>query len=88
MKNAAQAVKDGLPADRAIRALTIDAARIAGADDRLGSLEPGKIANVVVTEGDLFGDETTIRHVFVDGRLVPIEDVAEAPPTGRRAGGR
>jgi len=88
VKNAAQAVKDGLPADRAIRALTIDAARIAGADDRLGSLEPGKIANVVVTDGDLFGDETTIKHVFVDGRLVPIEEAAEAPRGGRRAGGR
>ena len=88
VKNAAQAVKDGLPADAAIRALTIDAARIAGADDRLGSLEPGKIANLVVTDGDLFGDETTIRHVFVDGRPVPIEEAAEASRAGRRGGGR
>ena len=88
VKNAAQAVKDGLPADAAIRALTIDAARIAGADSRLGSLEPGKIANLVVTDGDLFGDKTTIKHVFVDGRPVPIEAEAEAPRGGRRAGGR
>lgn len=85
VKNAAQAVKDGLPADRAIRALTIDAARIAGADDRLGSLEPGKIANVVVTDGDLFADDTTITHVFVDGRLLLVEQTAETPHSGRRA---
>jgi len=88
VKNAARAVASGLPADAAIRALTIDAARIAGVADRLGSLEPGKIANVVVTSGDLFGDETAVRHVFVDGRLVPIDETAEAPPAGRRAGGR
>jgi len=88
VKNAARAVASGLPADAAIRALTIDAARIAGVADRLGSLEPGKIANVVVTNGDLFGDETAVRHVFVDGRLVPIDETAEAPPAGRRAGGR
>jgi imidazolonepropionase-like amidohydrolase len=73
VKNAAKAVKAGLPADAAVRALTIHAATIAGAARRVGSLEKGKIANVVVTDGDLFGDKTTIRHVFVDGRPVSIE---------------
>ena len=86
VRNAARAVKDGLPADAAIRALTINAAKIAGADARLGSLERGKIANVVVTDGDLFEERTRVRHVFVDGRLVDIE---EAPPqTGRGGRGR
>jgi imidazolonepropionase-like amidohydrolase len=70
LKNAARAVKEGLPADAAIRALTIGAARIAGAADRIGSLEPGKIANLIVTKGDLFADNVEITHVFVDGRLV------------------
>ena len=70
LKNAAKAVKEGLPSEAAIRALTIGAARIAGAADRIGSLEPGKIANVIVTSGDLFADSTTITHVLVDGRLV------------------
>ncbi len=70
LKHAARAVKEGLAADAAVRALTIDAARIAGAADRTGSLEPGKIANLIVTNGDLFADNTTIVHVFVDGRLV------------------
>jgi imidazolonepropionase-like amidohydrolase len=86
VRNAARAVKDGLPADAAIRALTINAAKIAGADARLGSLERGKIANVVVTDGDLFEERTRVRHVFVDGRLVEVE---EAPPqTGRGGRGR
>jgi hypothetical protein len=54
LRNAAKAVKEGLSPDAAVRALTIDAAKIAGAGDRLGSLEKGKIANVIVTDGDLF----------------------------------
>jgi imidazolonepropionase-like amidohydrolase len=74
VKNAAKAVKAGLAADAAVRALTINAATIAGAADRLGSLEKGKIANVIVTDGDLFGEKTTIKHVFVDGRPVAIEE--------------
>lgn len=84
VKNAAQAVKEGLTPDAAIRALTIDAARIAGAADRLGSVEAGKIANVIVTEGDLFDDEMKIRHVFVDGRLVPVEEAEASPRPNRR----
>jgi imidazolonepropionase-like amidohydrolase len=86
VRNAAKAVKDGLSADAAVRALTINAARIAGAADRLGSLEKGKIANVIVTDGDLFEDRTRIVHVFVDGRKVDTE--AAAPPTGGRGRGR
>lgn len=74
LRNAARAVKEGLPADAAIRALTINAARIAGASDRLGSIERGKIANVIVTEGDLFDEKMRVRHVFVDGRSVTIEE--------------
>jgi imidazolonepropionase-like amidohydrolase len=83
VKNAAKAVKEGLPADAAIRALTIDAARIAGAADRLGSLEKGKIANVLVTEGDLFDEKMKVKHVFVDGRSVRIDDSAQPRPARR-----
>lgn len=85
LRNAARAVKDGLAPEAAVRALTINAARIAGAGDRLGSIERGKIANVIVTDGDLFEEKTRIRHVFVDGREVPVE---EPQPEGRRGGGR
>jgi imidazolonepropionase-like amidohydrolase len=85
VRNAARTVRDGLPADAALRALTINAARIAGAADRVGSLEKGKIANVVVTEGDLFDEKMRVRHVFVDGRSVTIDDT---PPAGRGRSGQ
>ena len=89
VRNAGRAIKEGgLSADAALRALTIDAAKMAGAADRVGSLEKGKIANLVVTQGDLF-DGGTVRHVFVDGMPVTIEP-SGAPTTGRggRGGGR
>ncbi len=85
LRNAARTVQEGLSADTAVRALTIDAARIANAADRVGSLDKGKIANVIVTDGDLFNERTRIVHVFVDGRKVE----AEAPaPSGRGGRGR
>ena len=83
LRNAARAVKDGLSREAAVRALTIGAARISGAADRIGSIERGKIANIVVTDGDLFEEKTRIRHVFVDGRPVTIEE-----PQPERRGGR
>jgi len=82
VRNAARAVKAGLPEDAAIRALTIDAAAIAGVNDRLGSLEKGKTANVIVTDGSLFDDKTTVKRVFVEGRWVAI-DAASPAPAGR-----
>ena len=84
VRNVARAVREGLPADAALRALTADAARIAGAADRLGTLEKGRIANLLVTEGDIFDNAMKVKHVFVDGRMVPIEDAPAA--TGGRGG--
>jgi imidazolonepropionase-like amidohydrolase len=72
LKNAQKTVAGGLSKDAAIKALTINAATIAGASDRLGSLDKGKIANVIVTDGDLFEEKTVIRHVFVNGRPVTL----------------
>ena len=74
LKNAQKTVANGLSKDAAIKALTLNAATLAGAADRLGSLEPGKMANVVVSEGDLFDEKTTIKHVFVNGRPVRLPD--------------
>jgi imidazolonepropionase-like amidohydrolase len=72
LKNAQKTVAGGLSKDAALKALTLNAATLAGAGDRLGSLDRGKIANVIVTEGDLFEEKTTIRHVFVNGRPIRI----------------
>jgi hypothetical protein len=76
-----RAVDAGLPAEEALRAMTLSAAEIYGLADRLGSIEKGKIANLVVTDGDLFADATRIRYVLVDG--VKYEPAPEtAAPSG------
>jgi imidazolonepropionase-like amidohydrolase len=76
LKNAQKTVANGLSKEAAIKALTINAATIAGAADRLGSLDTGKIANVIVTEGDLFDEKSTVRHVFVNGRPITLPSPA------------
>jgi imidazolonepropionase-like amidohydrolase len=67
---AAMSVAWGLPRDRALRAITIDTAEILGAGDQLGSLEPGKLANVVIWQGDPLELRTPVPRVFVAGRDV------------------
>ncbi len=64
-----KAVERGLPADAALRAATLGAAEALSLADRTGSLEAGKIANVVAWTGEPFAKETRARYVFVDGRL-------------------
>jgi imidazolonepropionase-like amidohydrolase len=76
MRNLRKSVTLGLSTDAALRALTLTPAEIFGVANRLGSIEVGKIANVVVTDGDLFGDSVKIKMVFVDGRKY--EPAAEA----------
>jgi imidazolonepropionase-like amidohydrolase len=88
LRGVSRAVKEGgLTPDQALRALTVNAAKIAGADARVGTLAKGKIANVLVVEGDLFADQPHIRRVFVDGRPVNIDvPPAQSPGAGRRGG--
>jgi imidazolonepropionase-like amidohydrolase len=64
---ASLAVKDGLDRDTALRALTINPARIAGIDDRLGSIEPGKDADLVIWSGDPLDVLSRAVRVFMDG---------------------
>jgi len=71
-------VEAGLSPDEALRALTSTPARILGLERVLGSIEPGKLANLVVTEGDLFDRNGRIRHVFVEGRKFDIRDTGPA----------
>jgi imidazolonepropionase-like amidohydrolase len=84
VKNAGRAVKAGLSSDAAIRALTINAAKIAGVADRLGSIEKGKAANVIVASGDLFDEKTAITQVFIDGRPVALEKTERGSTADRR----
>jgi adenine deaminase len=69
LTNAAKAIENGLDRTVAIRAMTLGSAEILGVDNRLGSIETGKIANLVMVRGDLFAKDKTITHVFVDGKL-------------------
>jgi imidazolonepropionase-like amidohydrolase len=72
VRNVARTVREGgLSADAALRGLTSNAAKIAGVGDRLGTIEKGKIANLLVTEGDLF-ENGKVKYVLVDGRAVNV----------------
>jgi imidazolonepropionase-like amidohydrolase len=72
--HAARSVAWGLPRAQALRALTIDAAEILGVSDRIGSIEPGKIANLVISRGDPLEVRTTISHVVINGRDVSLDN--------------
>ncbi len=63
----------GLPQDEALKALTLYPAQMFGVDDKLGSLEVGKLGNVIVTDGDPFELTTTMRYVFIDGQPRKLE---------------
>jgi imidazolonepropionase-like amidohydrolase len=76
--NAAMSVAWGLPHDAAIKALTLDAADILGVGDRLGSLEPGKDANLLVAKGDPLEIRTTISHVVIAGKNVDLGNKHQA----------
>jgi imidazolonepropionase-like amidohydrolase len=63
----------GLSKADALRAVTLGPAQIFGVGDKLGSIEVGKIANIVVTDGDMLEAKTNTRYLFIDGRLVPLD---------------
>jgi imidazolonepropionase-like amidohydrolase len=84
LKAVKKSIDAGLPADAALRALTLSPAEIFGVSERLGSIEVGKIANLLVTDGDLFEEKTKIKMIFVDGRkFEPHEpEKPKDPPKG------
>src|SRR5213078_1995043 len=72
---AAFAVSYGLPADEGLKAVTLYPAQILGVADQLGSVEVGKRANLVLTDGDLLQASTQVKAIFIDGR--PIEPTSK-----------
>jgi imidazolonepropionase-like amidohydrolase len=66
------AVGFGLPPEEALKAITLNAAEIWGVGDQLGSLDPGKSANVVVANGDPLDVKTDVKHVFIAGEEIPL----------------
>ena len=73
-QNAANAVAYGLPYDQALRAVTINPAQIFGLGNQIGTLEQGKIANVIVTNGDPLELTTDVKYLFIKGQLTSLEN--------------
>jgi imidazolonepropionase-like amidohydrolase len=70
---AAISVAWGLDRDRAVKAMTLDAATILGVADRVGSLEVGKLANFFIANGDPMEMKTQFTHVFINGKSVGLK---------------
>jgi hypothetical protein len=75
--NLRRMIKEGLTEDQALAALTINAAQILGMSDRLGSIDNGKIANLVITRKPYFNEKAQVRYVFVDGVVYKYEPKEE-----------
>jgi hypothetical protein len=73
-ENLAAVVKAGLSPDKALAAVTTTPARLLGLSRSMGSIEPGKQANLLIVEGELFTDKPKIRHLFVQGYHQEIEE--------------
>lgn len=70
--HAATAAGFGLPVEEAVRAVTYYPARILGIEDQVGSLQPGKVGDVVVTDGHLLDVTSRPEHLFIEGVPVPV----------------
>ena len=85
--NAGKAVENGLDKDAAVRAMTLGAAEILGVADRLGSIETGKIANVVLVKNDVFARDRFVSRVFVDGKMFEQKEPSRRPAPNGQPGG-
>jgi len=74
MPNLRTMIENGLPEELALAALTTNPASILGLSESMGTVEQGKMANLVLTSGPLFEEDSKIRYVFVDGRKFEMED--------------
>ena len=72
--NAGMAAAHGLSKTDALKSVTLWPAQIFGVGDRMGSIDVGKMANIVVTTGDILEAKTDTRYLFIDGRNVPLDD--------------
>jgi imidazolonepropionase-like amidohydrolase len=71
--NAGMAAAHGLSKTDALKSVTLWPARIFGVGDRMGSIEVGKMANIVVTTGDLLEANIDTKYLFIDGRPIPLD---------------
>ncbi len=71
--HAGMAAAYGLPKEEALKAVTIYPAEIFGLGDILGTIEPGKLANIIVTDGDPLEVTTHVKHLFIAGEKVSLK---------------
>jgi imidazolonepropionase-like amidohydrolase len=71
---AGTAVGYGLPYDEALKAVTVNAAQMLGLDSEFGTIEPGKLANIIVTDGDLLEIRTQVKYLFIKGQLTSLDN--------------
>lgn len=89
LTNLQKAIKAGLPEEEALKALTVYPAEYLGIKSLVGTLEPGKIANVVLTSGKIFDEKTTVKRVFVDGLSFEVQQAPQkAKPTSLDISGK
>jgi len=89
IKNVQKAIKAGLPQDAALKAMTLNPAISLGIDIIVGSLEPGKIANIMLTTGAVFEEKTKVQRVFVDGISYEIKQTPKgAKPSATNIAGK
>jgi len=69
-----KAVENGLPQDKALDALTVTPAQFLGLEKALGTVEPGKMANLILVEGEILTKDAKIKHIFADGKKFDIEE--------------
>lgn len=81
--NAGKAVEGGLSRDAAIRSMTLGAAEILGVENRLGSIEPGKIANLAIVKGDVFARDRFVAQTIVDGKVFEQKEPVRPAGGGR-----
>lgn len=82
-KRVRKAIERGLPEEAALAAFTTTPAKWLGLDKQLGSIHPGKLAHLVITDGGLFQNKTKIVDVWVDGERYEVEKKPEVDPRGK-----
>lgn len=69
-----KAIENGLPREKALQALTTEAAKFLGLEKALGTVEPGKIANLALVEGEILTKDAKVKYVFADGKKFEIKE--------------
>jgi imidazolonepropionase-like amidohydrolase len=77
-QNAANAVAHGLPYEEGLKAVTLYPSQMFGLDAQLGTVETGKIANLIVTNGDPLDVTTGVRYLFIKGQLISTDNKQKA----------